>query len=63
MSFTDLMLQRSSLFFSREELDKIMNTTVAIAGLGGVGAITAELLARWGKNFVYLIKINMNLPI
>ena len=57
MSFTDLMLQRSSLFFSREELDKIMNTTVAIAGLGGVGAITAELLARWGiKKFRLLDK-------
>lgn len=57
MSFTDLMLHRSSLFFSREELDKIMNTTVAIAGLGGVGAITAELLARWGiKKFRLLDK-------
>ena len=57
MPFTDLMLQRSSLFFSREELDKIMNTTVAIAGLGGVGAITAELLSRWGiKKFRLLDK-------
>lgn len=42
------MLQRSGLFFSREDLEKIMNTTVAAAGFGGVGAIIVELLARWG---------------
>jgi len=46
--FMEHMLHRSALFFSKEELDKIANTTIAIAGLGGVGAITAELLVRWG---------------
>ena len=46
------MLDRSALFFSQAELDKVRNSTFAIAGLGGVGAITAELIARWGvKNF------------
>jgi len=42
------MLTRTGLYFSQEDLDKVRNTTFAIAGLGGVGAITAELLARWG---------------
>ncbi|MBN1637401.1 MAG: ThiF family adenylyltransferase [Ignavibacteriales bacterium] len=42
------MLERSKLFFSDEYLEKIMNTTVAAAGFGGVGAIVVELLARWG---------------
>lgn len=42
------MLDRSALFFTQAELDKVRNSTFAIAGLGGVGAITAELIARWG---------------
>ena len=42
------MLDRTLRYFSQEEVDKVRNTTVAISGLGGVGAITAELLARWG---------------
>jgi len=51
------MLQRTGLFFSQSEIEKIRNKTFAIAGLGGVGAITAELLARWGvKKFRLLDK-------
>ena len=42
------MLNRTGLYYSEEDLDLIRNTTFAIAGLGGVGAITVELLARWG---------------
>jgi tRNA A37 threonylcarbamoyladenosine dehydratase len=42
------MLDRPALFFTQVELDKVRNSTFAIAGLGGVGAITAELAARWG---------------
>jgi molybdopterin/thiamine biosynthesis adenylyltransferase len=42
------MLNRSALFFTQAELDKVRNSTFAIAGLGGVGAITSELIARWG---------------
>jgi len=42
------MLNRTGLYFSQEDLDIVRNTTFAIAGLGGVGAITVELLARWG---------------
>jgi len=42
------MLERTGLYFSASDLEKVRNATFAIAGLGGVGAITAELTARWG---------------
>jgi tRNA A37 threonylcarbamoyladenosine dehydratase len=42
------MLNRTLLFYDDVSVEKIRNTTIAISGLGGVGAITAELLARWG---------------
>ena len=42
------LLTRTALCFSQREIDRIRNTTLSIAGLGGVGAITAELFARWG---------------
>ena len=42
------MLDRTLLFFDKASVEKVRNTTFVIAGLGGVGAITAELLARWG---------------
>lgn len=42
------MLARTSLFFDEASIEKVRNTVFAISGLGGVGAITAELLARWG---------------
>jgi len=51
-SYLKGMLERTALYFDKNELNKITEMTVAIAGLGGVGAITAELLARWGiKSF------------
>lgn len=42
------MLDRTYRAFPKNTVDRIRDTTFAIAGLGGVGAITAELLARWG---------------
>ncbi len=42
------MLDRTLRFFSKTEVEKVRDTVFAISGLGGVGAITAELLARWG---------------
>lgn len=48
LEYRRLMLERTRLYFDQGELDRIAESTVAIAGFGGVGAITAELLARWG---------------
>lgn len=51
------MLERTSLFYDKETIEKVRNTVFAISGLGGVGAITAELIARWGiKKFRLLDK-------
>jgi len=51
------LLERTLLFYNREAIEKVRNTIFAIAGFGGVGAITAELLARWGvKQFRLLDK-------
>jgi tRNA A37 threonylcarbamoyladenosine dehydratase len=51
------MLERTNLFYPKDTLEKVRDTIVAIAGFGGVGAITAELLARWGiKRFRLLDK-------
>lgn len=51
------MLERTGLFYPKDKMDKVRDTVVAIAGFGGVGAITAELLARWGiKKFRLLDK-------
>lgn len=44
------LLERTRLFYNEEAILKVRNSVVAIAGFGGVGAITAELLARWGVN-------------
>lgn len=42
------MLDRTALFYPKEMLERVRDTVVAISGLGGVGAITVELLARCG---------------
>ncbi len=56
------MLNRSALFFTQAELNKVRNSTFAIAGLGGVGAITAELLARWGVKKFRLLDMDQYEP-
>lgn len=56
-TYLEGMLERTLLFYPREQVEKIRDTVVSIAGFGGVGAITAELLARWGvKRFRLLDK-------
>ncbi len=51
------MLERTRIFYPDEMIDKVRNSIIAISGLGGVGAITAELFARWGvKKFRLLDK-------
>lgn len=56
------MLDRTRLYFSLSEIDRIRDTIFAIAGLGGVGAITVELLARWGVKRFRLLDMDRYEP-
>jgi len=60
--YIDGMLTRTGLYFKPEAIEKVKNTTFAIAGLGGVGAITAELLARWGVKKFRLLDMDKYEP-
>ncbi|MDD3014803.1 MAG: ThiF family adenylyltransferase [Candidatus Gastranaerophilales bacterium] len=44
----------SALLFSEKSMDKLAKSKVAIAGIGGVGSIIAEMLARNGIGFLKL---------
>ncbi|CAN2044500.1 putative ThiF family adenylyltransferase [Candidatus Magnetomoraceae bacterium gMMP-1] len=49
MAFADKpIFYNSSLLFSEQDMEKLTKATVVIAGLGGVGAIAAELMVRTG---------------
>jgi tRNA A37 threonylcarbamoyladenosine dehydratase len=37
---------RALKYLTKEELDRITSKTISIAGIGGVGAIAVELMAR-----------------
>jgi len=56
------LLERTSLLYDKETIEKIRNTVFAIAGFGGVGAITAELLARWGIKKFRLLDMDVYEP-
>lgn len=56
-TYIEGMLERTSKFFSPEEINRVQESTFAICGMGGVGSITVELFARWGiKRFKLLDK-------
>ncbi|MFH2001089.1 MAG: ThiF family adenylyltransferase [Planctomycetota bacterium] len=46
------------MILKEKDFATIRDNTVAIAGLGGVGTITAELLARWGVKRFRLIDLD-----
>lgn len=49
-------LERVSLLLNENQIQKLEQTTVLIAGLGGVGAIAAEALARVGVGHLVLVE-------
>ena len=49
------LFERSRLLFSSEELMRLRNARVLIAGLGGVGGFVAEALARAGVGALVLV--------
>ena len=56
------MLTRTCLYFSEAAADRVRNATMAIAGMGGVGSITVELLARWGVRKFRLLDMDKYEP-
>jgi tRNA A37 threonylcarbamoyladenosine dehydratase len=46
---------RSELLMGSEPIEKLMNSHVLVAGLGGVGGIAAEMLARAGVGKISLV--------
>ena len=46
---------RNALFFSKKEMDTIKKARIAIAGVGGLGCVVAEILSRMGVGFLTLI--------
>jgi molybdopterin/thiamine biosynthesis adenylyltransferase len=55
--YIDGMLERTSKFFSSNDINKVVESTFAICGMGGVGSVTVELFARWAiKRFKLLDK-------
>ena len=48
-------LERSTLLLGNEKLEYLKSLTIAIIGLGGVGAYTAEMLARTGVGAMIIL--------
>ncbi len=53
------LMERTALFYNEDDIEKIRNTVFAISGFGGVGAITVELLARWGVKKFRLLDMDV----
>ncbi|MDO3379725.1 ThiF family adenylyltransferase [Geoalkalibacter halelectricus] len=61
-TYIDGMLTRTRLFIDEEPIQTVRNTPVAIAGMGGVGSITVDLLARWGVKKFRLLDLDKYEP-
>lgn len=49
------MFERTKLLLDKEKIDNIINTSVLIVGIGGVGGITSDLVARLGVGNIYIV--------
>ena len=55
--FLNLIMERYSrqiVFIGMENQEKLSRSTVAVVGLGGIGSIAAEILARAGVNLIII---------
>ncbi|MBP1670757.1 MAG: hypothetical protein H6Q22_329 [Bacteroidetes bacterium] len=52
---SDNWLERSTLLLGNEKLEYLKSLTIAVVGLGGVGAYTAEMLARAGVGSMIIL--------
>ena len=55
MAETPKWQERTELLLGQERLQKLADSTVAVIGLGGVGAYAAEMLARAGVGHMVLL--------
>ncbi|MCQ2138346.1 MAG: tRNA threonylcarbamoyladenosine dehydratase [Bacteroidales bacterium] len=47
--------ERTAILFKDEQMERLRNATVAVIGLGGVGAYAAEMIVRAGVEHVVLL--------
>lgn len=47
--------ERTAILLKEQQMDRLCNATVAVIGLGGVGAYAAEMLARAGVSHLVLL--------
>lgn len=47
--------ERTAILLKEQQMDRLCNSTVAVIGLGGVGAYAAEMLARAGVGHLVLL--------
>ena len=52
---SDKWLERSTLLLGNEKLEYLKSLTIAVVGLGGVGAYAAEMLARAGVGSMIIL--------
>lgn len=62
MSYVHQMLERTRRHMDEASMARICTTVFAVAGLGGVGAVTVELLARWGVRRFRLLDMDRYEP-
>ncbi len=55
MENIDTVFSRNLLFFSKEKLDVVNSSCIAVAGVGGLGCVVAEILVRLGVRELVLV--------
>ncbi|MCB1156734.1 MAG: tRNA threonylcarbamoyladenosine dehydratase [Leptospiraceae bacterium] len=51
----DVWTERTKLLLGNEKLEKLKNSHVLVVGLGGVGAVAAEMLCRAGITYLTIV--------
>ena len=59
---TEIWQQRTALLMGEEALARLASSTVAVVGVGGVGAYAAEMLARAGVGHLVLLDCDVVSP-
>ena len=57
------IFSRNSLLYGQDFADKLTNAKIAICGVGAVGSVVAEALARLGVGTFFLFDFELHLQI